>query len=92
MKKTLILAVLSFSLLTFMNLSYAYDEDGWLTEHEWKIIDDLWDRLDALPENASEAAQQQVFSDVAYRYNMSIDDLYDLDEAAFWEEMYMWYY
>ncbi len=77
------------SSFSFLNTSYPQSGD-YLTEWEWQVIDELWTRLDALPDYSTEEEEKRVFFDIAIKYNISVQDLHILEEKAYYEEMYWW--
>jgi len=60
----------------------VWDQD--LTDKEWDIADEIWDKYDALPKGASEYQTNQVYQEVANKYGLAVNVVYDIDERAWW--------
>ena len=60
----------------------VWDQD--LTDKEWDISDEIWDKFDALPKNASEYQTNQIYQEVANKYGLPVNVVYDIDDRAWW--------
>ena len=60
----------------------VWDQD--LTDHEWQIFEDLDDRLMALPKGSSQEESDRIYREIASKYSVSLNVLYDIDERGWW--------
>ena len=65
-------------------------ENRELSEQEWKIYDDLMDSLDALPKNAGRYESEQVHSQIASKYGVTIMQLHEIEYIGYIDD-WMWY-
>ena len=54
--------------------------DQYLTDREFKIIEDLYDEMSYLPKDAPDAAYDKVYHKIASKYGVSVYTLYDIEE------------
>ena len=60
----------------------VWDQD--LTDHEWQIFEDLDDRLMALPKGSSQEESDRIYREIASKYGVNLNVLYDIDERGWW--------
>jgi len=63
-------------------LDRVWEQD--LTDYEWDIIDELEDRLDMLPEGAPEEEYDRIYREIARKYGISMNILYDIEDRYWW--------
>ena len=71
-----------------VNILYS-QEYGGLTDWEWQVVNELEDRLDALGDWPDWEDTDRVVMEVANKYRLTKDELYDLDEIAFYLRIYL---
>ena len=60
----------------------VWDQD--LTDHEWQIFEELDGRLMALPKGSSQEESDRIYREIASKYSVSLNVLYDIDERGWW--------
>ncbi len=83
MEKYLVIMLVFLSMMSSVSIAYCDD----LTDWEWQVIEELWAKLDVLPEDAPKASFNDVYLEIANKYNLAIDELYYLEEEAYY---YYW--
>ena len=57
------------------------------TEWEWKVFDDLDERLMSLPKGSSNETRKRIYQEVAAKYGITLIELYSIDDRCL-----MWFY
>jgi hypothetical protein len=64
----------------------VWDQD--LTDYEWTIADEIWDKFDVIPKDTSKEEKdrmyEQIYRDAASKYGLPVNVIYDIDERSFW--------
>ena len=56
----------------------VWDQD--LTDREFKILEDLYDEMSYLPNNAPDADYDEIYRKIARKYGVSVYTVYDIEE------------
>ena len=72
------------------NIEKRVLENRELSDQEWKIYDDLMAALDNLPQNAGRYESEQVHSNIAAKYGITIMQLHEIEYIGYIDD-WMWY-